>query len=40
MMIATPKKNTQFDLNEQLKQELMVLEGEIRSTQNVLTTTR
>ena len=33
-------RSSQYDLNEQLKQELMILEGEIRSTQEVLTSIR
>lgn len=37
---SPPRKNTQYDINEQLKQELMVLDGKIRNTQEVLSTTR
>ncbi|XP_067931549.1 kinesin-like protein KIF12 [Watersipora subatra] len=37
---SQPGKNTQYNVNDQLKQELMMLEGEIRHTQEALTTTR
>lgn len=37
---SPPVKNAQLDFNEQLKQDLMLLEGEIKTTQEALTTTR